>query len=505
MSAMRTGMAVTGRWERTNAASRQLAVPAWWPVATFVVALAVFSVGVNRPAFWVDEYLTQLAVAQPWSALGQHVVSSDPGPGPYYLVMKIWSTASTAPGWLRLPSVLAAASAVVLVAVLVRRMADAVTGLLAAAVLLILPNVSRYAQENRPYAFALLFCVLAVTLWQFSLERDSAGKVRSLRWSVGFGLAVAAMGLAHLYTLTLLPALVIAAAVAPPADRRRRCLQTIVPAGSAVLAISPHIYLNLAHPTGSPTDPALSAGSVAAVIGATMPVALAAALGVLALVGLAVGFRRPRLRSAVILASVWVCVPLALLVLAKVSVDLPVTRVRYLLFVMPGVAILAALGLRHLARLAAPITIFLLVLLALIGLPRQLAIRQVDGHHTDQALDPLMRSARDLQVPVVAAHVQAVRFANAATYPKTLLTSSRSELGTRHVAVVERTAYRRTVDPDFPYYRSDRWRPVLRCRLPQSVFLVVENVGWPTPRATEVADRIGRATSRVTCAAVGGR
>lgn len=155
----------------------------------FAVAVGVFASGVSGPAFWVDEYLTQAAIAQPWPELLHRIVSTDPGPGPYYVIMKVWSMVSITRGWMRLPSVLAAAGTVVLLAALVRRLTDTATAVLAAAVLLLLPNVSRYAQENRPYAFAMLFTVLAVTLWQVSLERDRSGQVRTRWWSAGFGAA----------------------------------------------------------------------------------------------------------------------------------------------------------------------------------------------------------------------------------------------------------------------------------------------------------------------------
>ena len=298
--------------------------------------------------------------------------------------------------------------------------------------LLVLPNVSRYAQEHRPYAFALLFTVLTVTLWHISVTRDRTGGTRSRWWSAGYAVAAAGMGLAHLYTLTLLPALAVAAVAGPAEDRRRRLLRTVIPALAAVLAISPHIWLNLAHPTGSPTDPPLSPGSVLNVIGQMMPSELTAALGVLALVGFAVGMRRAHLRPALTLAVVWVLVPAVLLLAAKVTADLPVTRVRYLLFVMPGVALLVALGLRHLARLSPAITVLLLVALAVIGLPRQVDLRQVDGHHTDQALAPLLRSARALDIPAVTANPQAVRLVNAATYPEVLLTTGAQRSDARY-------------------------------------------------------------------------
>ena len=74
---------------------RQARRPAWLVAALFVVAVGVFASRVGRPVFWVDEYLTQVAIARPWSDLVHQIVTSDPGPGPYYLGMKIWSAVSS--------------------------------------------------------------------------------------------------------------------------------------------------------------------------------------------------------------------------------------------------------------------------------------------------------------------------------------------------------------------------------------------------------------------------
>ena len=192
-----------------------------------------------------------------------------------------------------------------------------------------------------------------------------------------------------------------------------------------------------------------------------------------------------------------------LLLAAKVAVDLPVTRVRYLLFVMPGVALLVALGLRHLARLSPAVAIFLVVALALIGLPQQIDIRQVDGHHTDQALDPLLRSARALDMPVVTANPQAVRLVNAATYPEALLTK-----GARHPrpamwrssnASISPTASMRTLPTTSPADGDRRLLPAAAVLRPgrRSTRLPAR----PSD-AADLAARLGQATGgRVPCRA----
>ena len=161
---------------------------------------------------------------------------------------------------------MAMASAVVVVTALVRRLADMRIALFTAGVLLLMPNISRYAQENRPYAFAMLCTAAAATLWLRSLDKD-----RVPWYSVVYGAAVAGMGLAHLYTLTLIPALV-AGALAEPADQRRSAFwRTVLPAIVAVAVILPHIYLNLVHPTGSPTDGPLTVSSLVDLVQTMMP------------------------------------------------------------------------------------------------------------------------------------------------------------------------------------------------------------------------------------------
>jgi mannosyltransferase len=194
-------------------AVRENRLPIHLLLFVFGVSFLVFAVFAWRPVFWVDEYLTQSAISRPWAGLLNYIARADPAPGPYYLVMKIWSTISIDLFWMRLPSILAMACAVLILTRLVHRVAGPGTACLTAAVLLVMPNVSRFAQENRPYAFAVLGTVAAVALWHRSVNQPRS------RASVGYAGAVAGMGLAHLYTLTLIPALMVAA-LAGPADQR---------------------------------------------------------------------------------------------------------------------------------------------------------------------------------------------------------------------------------------------------------------------------------------------
>ena len=103
------------------------------PALTFATALVVIGWQAWRPVFWVDEYLTQQATARSWPGLFGWIAGTDPAPGPYYIVLKLWSYASLDPFWLRVPSILAMAGAVTVLAVLAQRLAGSAAGYFAAA------------------------------------------------------------------------------------------------------------------------------------------------------------------------------------------------------------------------------------------------------------------------------------------------------------------------------------------------------------------------------------
>ena len=114
------------------------------------------------PAWSGDEAATVMVARRPLDQVLQ-TVESDPALLPYYLLANVWALPSTSEWWLRLPSVLAMATAVAATSLLATRMGGRRLGLLAAATMLVLPAVSRYGQDARPYAFSVLL-VVALTL-----------------------------------------------------------------------------------------------------------------------------------------------------------------------------------------------------------------------------------------------------------------------------------------------------------------------------------------------------
>ena len=377
-----------------------------------LVALAVFTVGAWIPAYRLDEYLVAVARTHlSWPRLVDVIATSDPGPGPWYLLMKPWADVSTDPWWTRLPSVVAMTIAVGTFVAFVRRAVDTRVAILAAVVAIALPGMSRWAEDNRMYAAATAFLVIALYGWWRSIR----GGTR--RWSVLYAIAVGAMGLAHLYTLAWLPVFGIAALWAP-VPRRDALVRTIVPALIAVLVISPQIALNLLHPTGTPMNPELSLHTLGDVILNDIGRFLGVFVVALGIAGAVSAWRTPDRRAVAVLGLAWALVPLVEFAAARVLIGLPTLVDRYYVFAMPGVALLAGLGLDAVYRrwrIGVAIAIVVLVALAL---PDQLAARAVDGHDPEiYHLGQVLRQPELAGLPVATSTPHMREVLDTATFP----------------------------------------------------------------------------------------
>jgi mannosyltransferase len=116
--------------------------------------------------------------------------------GVYYFGLHLWMAvfgdSATA---MRLPSVIAMTIATGVVALIGRRLAGGAAGLASGLVFALIPSVSRYAQEARPYAFATLFATLATLMFLRAMERPHWS-----RW-VLYSVVLAAAGVANLIAL----------------------------------------------------------------------------------------------------------------------------------------------------------------------------------------------------------------------------------------------------------------------------------------------------------------
>lgn len=362
---------------------RSLAAGRSAPFLVWLVSFGWFFWGSWRPAWSNDESATVVAVRQSASGLWRYI-RLDPALGPYYLLLKPWAEVSTSHLWLRLPSVAAMALAVTVTFLLVRRSVDAVAGILAALAMVSLPMIARYGQDARPYAFALLACVIAVYAWwrlRVSGQR---------RYAAGLVVALVAAGLMHAYSLTIILPLVLMSVVMPYADRRRELAGLLFASGCGVLLLLPYFWYLLGHARGNPNSLNMSPVSIAKMwvklpvfdVAPALALAFSAAVVGLAVLGtLAMWRGSPGTRPLVFVAVAWLLLPPLTLILVQLALSKPTLVYRYWLFVIPALAILVGLALWSLSHRSGTLAISASILLVVLAVPTQISIRQLDGHN----------------------------------------------------------------------------------------------------------------------------
>ena len=163
----------------------------WAAPVVVTAALGLFEIGV--PQLWRDELASWSAASRTLPQLWAMVHNIDAVLGIYYLGLHLWMAvfgqSATA---MRLPSVIAMAAAAGMVALIGRRLGGRLAGLASGLVFAVIPSVSRFAQEARPYAFATFFAALATLLFLRAMERP-----RWSRWAV-YAVALGAAGAANL-------------------------------------------------------------------------------------------------------------------------------------------------------------------------------------------------------------------------------------------------------------------------------------------------------------------
>lgn len=332
-----------------------------------LVTLVIVVWHLGTPSYWRDEAATLDAEARSVPALLRMVTHVDAVHGAYYLFMwPVVHTFGTAEVVLRLPSLLAMTAAAAGVAALGRRLHSPRAGLLAGLVFAVLPQVSRYGQEGRSYAFVLACAVLASYLLVRAV--DEPGR----RWLPGYGCAVAVLGLLNLFGLLLL----VGHAVFLLAGHRGLLRRWFVAACTGCLPALPVVVLawRQRDQVGWLTAPdATAAGDLV--------VWLAGSIGSVAVVSVLVGLG---LRSRTGVATAWLALPWLVappvLLLAAAEDAVPVYVQRYVAFCLPALALPVGVGL---AGIALAPRVLALLLLAGLGLPTQLASRQADGHGDD--------------------------------------------------------------------------------------------------------------------------
>ena len=169
-----------------------MAATVTWAVPVVATAAAgLFEVG--GPQLWRDELASWSAASRTLPQLWAMLHNIDAVLGIYYLGLHLWMAvfgqSATA---MRLPSVIAMAAAAAMVALIGQRLGGRLAGLASGLIFAVIPSVTRFAQEARPYAFAMFFAALATLLFLRAMEQP-----RWSRWAV-YAVALAAAGAANL-------------------------------------------------------------------------------------------------------------------------------------------------------------------------------------------------------------------------------------------------------------------------------------------------------------------
>jgi hypothetical protein len=304
----------------------------------------------------------------------------DAGLEPYYLFLKLWSLPTQSHVWLRLPSVLAMAGAVTAVRALAPRLLSRRAAAPAALLMLCFPATTRFGQYARPYAFAVLFVVLAVRCWADMRDGEPARRAR-------LALLLILAGAAHAYALAVVPVLLLASWLAPRTERTRLLVATAQSAGVALVVLAPYLGFVATHAKGQPNPPSIGLRSLAAATGQVVTGLLSPALAVgcaaltlaLAAAGLVVGWRRGgSVRRGTEIVAVWLFLPPALMCLLQAGTGAPGVVDRYWLISLPALALaagaaVAALSSRWLLE-AVPV-----IVLAALAVPSQVFARTTNG------------------------------------------------------------------------------------------------------------------------------
>ena len=327
------------------------------------VALVVGAWQITVPSFWRDESVSGMAATMPLNDLWHLLNIADRVHALYYMLLRPFAAVSTSEFALRLPSLLATAAAAYGIAVLGRRLAGPWVGMMAGLCYAVLPMVSRYAQEARSYALVTAVAVLASWALVEMLDRPK-------RWPL-YAASLTVLGWLHLYALLLVPAHAVTVLVG-----RRLRIHVVLALVVAGLALAPlamlasgqrEIQLFWLRPPALADLPALAT-----------EIAGWAALPLLALAVLGAFSGGPLTR----LALPWAVLPLCSM---AISLVYPIYTPRYVLFAIPGLALLAGQGINRLAALVRADWPRWVVVALMAGLtvPAQLAIREPDSRPDD--------------------------------------------------------------------------------------------------------------------------
>jgi mannosyltransferase len=351
---------------RAKARLRWLIGRVWlWPT------LLTFGLGAARigwPELWRDELRSWSAASRSTDQILHLLGHTDAAVALYYLVLHYWMQVfGDSATSMRMVSNLAMAGATAMVCLIGQRLFNRKAAMLAGFVFALIPAVSRFAQEVRPYAITILVAGLSTLLLLRAIEKQS------WRRFVLYGVSLALLALTQIVAMPILLAHAVAILLWRK-DRRDWRLVLRWGVGVAIgLALAAPVVLassaQYAHQVGSLPDATF--GELT-----KLPSRLFASYAVGgAVIVLAVFAFTTRWRPVVFLGA-WAILPIVAIWVAS-NLGQSYWMSRYMLFTLPAFALLAGAGLATLNKRVAAAG---LVVIAMLGVQDQRLLRWIGAH-----------------------------------------------------------------------------------------------------------------------------
>jgi len=325
------------------------------PYITGTVAFLLGAWQISRLSFTQDEAATLSAIRRPFGAMLAVLAHIDAVHGAYYLVMHLVAKLGQSEAIIRAPSVLAMAGAAALMTVIGTRLAGTRTGLIAGLVFASCWFTTEYAQDARPFALATFFVVLASYRYVVYAQ---TGTARDAAW---YSLVLAVCGLVNIFTLLVTVAHGVTLLTSPVSRARLRPYALAVVAAGAFVSPAAWLAATEVGQVGWEHRPGLAifwAGmaALAAIAVLSWRLALARESVAVAQPDSPSSEQVSALGSAPLirLSTPWLVVPAAILLITSqfaiahspgqsaVAGHAGIWEPRYLLFCLPGAALLIA-------------------------------------------------------------------------------------------------------------------------------------------------------------------
>ncbi len=347
------------------------------PACAALLTLAVTLWKIQVPSFWRDEAATQSATQRSFTGLIAMLGHVDVVHGAYYVLM--WLEVRQAGHGelaLRLPSALAMAVAAALITVTGRHLVSGRAGLAAGLTFAVLPAVSWFAQDARPFALETA-AGAAASYFLVRLAEDGGHG----RWARCYAASLVALGLTNLFGLLLIAAHAVTVAAWRGRSSRpalvRRWWRAVIIACVALLPLMVAAWgqrgqVGWLQPPGSAA--VLATGRLVGSAGLLLATVVLTGMGLAyAALGHRIGADWPLRLPALCLP--WLAgPPLMLFLMSQIQ---PAYTFRYIVFCTPAAALLIGTGLASAGRVAGSAGLALIMLLAL---PAQLGERGPSGH-----------------------------------------------------------------------------------------------------------------------------